>query len=65
MAICVQHEQKTQWSRQRHLVPFVNLDLLVVNVIDFWLDRGGTNEQRMAFFFIPSSLKHRLPTVDV
>lgn len=51
MAICVQHEEKTQWPRQRHLVPFVSLDLLVVTVIDFWLYRGGTNEQRMAFFF--------------
>lgn len=60
-AICVQHEAKTQWPRERHLVSFVSLDLLVASVIDFWLCRGGTNEQRVEFFFlIPSSLKRRL-----
>lgn len=67
MAICVQQQEKTQWPRQRHLVPFVSLDLLVVTVIDFWLFRGGTNEQRMAFFFFlnPSSPERRRPDVDV
>lgn len=69
MAICVQQQQqKTQWPRQRHLVPFVSLDLLVVTVIDIWLFRGGTNEQTMAFFCFfkyPSSPERRPPDVDV
>lgn len=61
-AICVQHKAKTQRPRERHLVSFVSLDLLVASVIDFWLCRGGTNEQRVEFFFplIPSSARRRL-----
>lgn len=50
-AICAE-PGKTRWTRERHLVPFVSLDLCAVSVIDLCLYKGGTNEQRIHFCFL-------------